>query len=69
MTYYSKLHPWCIVRSLPNMRSLIIARFRRRSDAEAQLQILKANTPNVLYSIIFDTSPETSDSTVKPGVY
>jgi hypothetical protein len=50
------------------MRSLIIARFRRRNDAEAHLQILKANTPNVPYSIIFDTTPETSDSTVKPGV-
>ncbi len=68
MTYYAKLHPWCIVRSRPDMRSLIIARFRRRSDAEAHLQILKANTPNVPYSIIFDTTPETSDSTVKPGV-
>ncbi|MBD2743225.1 hypothetical protein [Coleofasciculus sp. FACHB-1120] len=67
MTYYAKLHPWCIIRSLPNMRSLIIARFRR-SDAEAHLQILKANTPNVPYSIIFDTTPETSDSIAKPGV-
>ncbi|MEP0799917.1 hypothetical protein [Funiculus sociatus] len=78
MTYYSKLHPWCIIRSLPDMRcpkgttpfrgSLIVARFRGRNDAEAHLRILKANTPNVPYSIIFDTTPETSDSTVKPGM-
>ena len=68
MTYYSKLHPWCIVRSLPDMRFLIVARFRGRNDAEAHLRILKANTPNVPYSIIFDTTPETSDSTVKPGM-
>ncbi|MBD1929855.1 hypothetical protein H6F74_27010 [Trichocoleus sp. FACHB-90] len=68
MTYYSKLHPWCIIRLLPDMRSLIVARFRARNDAEAHLRILKANTPNVPYSIIFDTTPETSDSTVKPGM-
>ncbi|MBD1935666.1 MULTISPECIES: hypothetical protein [Cyanophyceae] len=68
MTYYSKLHPWCIIRSLPDMRSLIVARFRGRNEAEAHLRILKANTPNVPYSIIFDITPETSDSTVKPGM-
>ncbi|MFE1744819.1 hypothetical protein [Coleofasciculus sp. H7-2] len=68
MTYYAKLHPWCIIRSLPDMRSLIVARFRGRNDAEAHLRILKANTPNIPYSIIFDTTPETSDSTVKPGM-
>jgi hypothetical protein len=41
MTYKAQLYPWCIIRPLPNMKSLIVGRFRRRSDAEGHLQILR----------------------------
>jgi len=39
MTYIEKLNPWCIVRHFPNMQNKIVARFRRRNDAEAHLTL------------------------------
>ena len=55
--YYQKLHPWCIVYQLPPMRSLIICRFRKRSEAEAHLKILRQLTPTASYLILFDSCP------------
>lgn len=46
MTYIEKLNPWCIVRHFPNMQHQIVARFRRRSDAEAHSQALHRLIPN-----------------------
>lgn len=54
MTYFEQLHPWCIVRPLPNLQRLIIARFRRRNDAEAHAKTLQRMIPNVTYIIVFD---------------
>lgn len=45
MSYQTQLFPWCIMRPLPNMRQTIVARFRRRSDAEAHLRILRQLLP------------------------
>ncbi len=36
------------------MKQKIVARFRRRSDAEAHLQILKQLLPTTSHTIIFD---------------
>lgn len=63
MSYLDKLHPWCIVRHLPNLQNPIVARFRRRNDAEAHLQILQRLMPNAEFSIIFDVAPETEKPT------
>jgi len=65
MTYKTQLHPWCIIRLLPNMQSRLIVRLRRRSDAEAHVQILRANNPSASYEIIFDVTSEYSNSAVK----
>ena len=62
MTYFNLLHPWCIIRQLPNLRRLVVARFRRRIDAESHLQIISRLIPNVTYEIIFDPAPEEKDS-------
>ena len=62
MTYNTQLYPWCIIRPFPNMRTQIVGRFRRRSDAEGHLQILKRMIPNVSYEIMFDITPEHTDS-------
>jgi hypothetical protein len=64
MTYKQKLLPWCIIRQLPNGRSEFIIRLRRRSDAEAHLQILNSNNPTASYEIMFDVMPEQPDSPV-----
>jgi hypothetical protein len=58
MNYKNKLLPWCIIRLLPNLQRLVVARFRRRSHAEAHLQILKQLVPNITHTIIFDIAPE-----------
>ncbi len=62
MTYFNLLHPWCIIRQLPNLQRLVVARFRRRIDAESHLQIISRLIPNVTYEIIFDPAPEENDS-------
>jgi hypothetical protein len=62
MTYKQQLYPWCIIRPLPNMRSGIVGRFRRRVDAEGHLQVLKRMIPEISYEIMFDITPEDSDS-------
>ncbi|MDY6783635.1 MAG: hypothetical protein SW833_14025 [Cyanobacteriota bacterium] len=48
--------PWCIVRQLPNMQHLVVARFRRRNDAEGYLQILRRLLPVSSHVIVFDTT-------------
>lgn len=60
MTYFEKLHPWCIIRQLPNLQRRIVARTRRRNDAEAHLQILRKLTPDIAYEIVFDVTPDAS---------
>jgi hypothetical protein len=61
MTYKTRLFPWCIIRPLPNMRQTIVARFRRRSDAESHLQILRQLLPTAPHTIIFDATPYSPD--------
>jgi hypothetical protein len=53
-TYHNQLHPWCIIRCLPNAQTFIVARFRQRSNAEAHLQLLCQMAPAASYKIIFD---------------
>jgi hypothetical protein len=64
MTYFEKLHPWCIVRSLPNLQHRIVARCRRRNDAESQVRILRQLMPTVPYEIVFDITPDDPSPTV-----
>lgn len=61
MTYLEKLNPWCVVRLLPSMQHQIVARFRRRSDAEAHLQILHRLITGVNFTIIFSPVLEQQD--------
>ena len=61
LSYRDRLQPWCIIQCLPNAQTLIIARFRRRNDAEAQLQVLKRLTPTAIYQVIFDNIPPHPD--------
>jgi hypothetical protein len=58
MSYLTRLSLWCIVRQLPNLKSPIVARFRRRNDAEAHLQILQRLMPHASFLIVFDLEPQ-----------
>lgn len=51
------------IRSLPNLQSTIVARFRRRNDAEAHLKILQRLIPNATFAIIYDVTPEHDELT------
>ncbi|MEW6496784.1 MAG: hypothetical protein AB1589_30315 [Cyanobacteriota bacterium] len=61
MTYQERLNPWTIVRMQPNQQKFIVARFRRRIDAEGHLRILKQVMPNVELAIAF-ASPKNAVS-------
>jgi hypothetical protein len=61
MSYFNRLSPWCIIRSLPNLQSTIVARFRRRNDAGTHLKILQRLIPNATFAIIYDVTPEHAD--------
>ncbi len=68
MTYKDKLNPWCIIRPVSNVQMRIVGRFRRRSDAEGHLQVLKRMIPNVPFEIMFDMATEhTEDLTPQQG--
>jgi len=58
MLYRDRLHPWCVIQLLPNARTIIIARFRRRNDAEAHVKTLRRMNPSAIYQIMFDTQGE-----------
>jgi len=62
MTYVEKLHPWCIIRPLPNLQRRIVARCRRRNDAESHVQVLRRLMPTVHFEIVFDVAPDELES-------
>ena len=60
-TYREKLYPWSIIRRLPNMQRITVARFRRRNDALEHLQVLRRLIPNADLIVIFDAPVTNTD--------
>ncbi|MEC4895407.1 MAG: hypothetical protein SAL07_18955 [Oscillatoria sp. PMC 1051.18] len=58
MTYIEQLYPWRIVRNFPNLQNQVVAKFRRRNDALAHLQVLQRLVPSATFAVIFDPSTE-----------
>ncbi|MBV6622632.1 MAG: hypothetical protein KI793_06730 [Rivularia sp. (in: Bacteria)] len=54
MTYFKQLHPWCIVRTLPSKECILIARFRRRDDALAYLEVLRTKMNRTEFMVMFN---------------
>lgn len=54
MPYRERLKPWVIVRLLPNLQNIRVARFRNRSDAEGHLQVYRRLMPNTKFLVMFD---------------
>jgi hypothetical protein len=67
MTYRDHLHPWCIVRLLPEARSTVVARFRHRIDAEAHLKLLNQLTPSATYRVLFEPTTGNSETLEEEG--
>ncbi|MEL6398188.1 MAG: hypothetical protein AAF773_13960 [Cyanobacteria bacterium P01_D01_bin.115] len=53
MTYQNKLRPWCIVQQLPEMKRVIIDRFRHYQDADARAKFLGDKTPSASFVVLF----------------
>jgi hypothetical protein len=64
MTYFDQLHPWCLMRLLPNLQRQVIARFRRRNDAEAHMRVLRQQAPTVSYEVVFDVGGDRADESI-----
>jgi hypothetical protein len=54
MSYRERLHPWSIVRLLPDVQRVTVARFRRRNEAEARLSFLQQRNPHENFVVVFD---------------
>lgn len=55
MTYQKKLSPWIIVRTQPDHQPITVGRYRRRTDAEGHVRVLKQMIPNIELAIIFES--------------
>jgi hypothetical protein len=62
MTYLERLSPWCIVKLRPNMQRQVVARCRRRNDAEEHMRVLRRLLPSVRFAIAFDPALDRQDS-------
>lgn len=58
MACNKRLSPWVIVRLLPNMRRVVVGRFRTRTDAEGHLQALRRLMPDAEMIVVFDVEEE-----------
>ena len=52
--YRNRLHPWCVIRLQPQMQRTVIGRFRKRSQAEEYLKIVRRLMPTATHEIVFD---------------
>ena len=57
MPYRAKLTPWIIVRLLPDMKNIIVGRFRNKSNADGHLKVLQNLIPSARFTVIFDPPP------------
>ena len=58
MTYFERLHPWCIVKLLPNCQRIVVARFRKRNDADDYFRVLQRLVKESTFAIVFDIQPQ-----------
>lgn len=52
--YGDRLKRWAIARFLPHQQPVIVARFRKRSDADGHLQFLRHQIPEGRFLVVFD---------------
>lgn len=54
-SYRERLKHWAVMRLLPNMKNVVVARFRSRSDADGHLRFLRRNVPEGEFIVVFDS--------------
>jgi len=54
MTYRDRLNHWAVIRLLPKMQRVVVARFKHRSDADGYAVLLRRLFPDGLFVVVFD---------------
>lgn len=54
MSYRERLNYWAVVRLLPNMQHIVMARFHRRSDADGYRVVVQRLMPAAIFVVVFD---------------
>jgi len=57
MTYREYSNCWIVVRRLPSLHQIVLGRYRKRSEAEGHLALLRQQLPRGSFAIAFD-APE-----------
>ncbi|MEM7770128.1 MAG: hypothetical protein AAGA75_15605 [Cyanobacteria bacterium P01_E01_bin.6] len=57
MTYQEQLNPWMVQNQHPKMGQQVIARFRRRGEADAYLSTMQQLRPGMQLSVAFAAQP------------
>jgi hypothetical protein len=52
--YGDRLKRWAIARLFPNQQPVIVARFRKRADADGHLRFLQNQMPEAQFTVVFD---------------
>jgi len=52
--YRQRLNTWAIIRIVPDIEPVIVARFRSRADADGYLRHLRQVIPNTTFQIVVD---------------
>ena len=52
--YRQQLYPWCLVRLLPKLQRITVARFRHRNEAEEHYKVLRRLIPQASFVIVFE---------------
>jgi hypothetical protein len=54
MTYERRIKRWVVVRMLPNLQHVDVARFYKFSDAEGYAQVMRQIDRQARYEVMFD---------------
>ena len=54
MPYRDRLRRWIVVRLLPNMQRITVARCVGKSDADGYVQIMRRLVPEAQFVVMFD---------------
>lgn len=55
MNYQEQLTPWAVYQTLPDLQRQLVIRFRRRTDADCYIKVLKQTRPQTDFVIAFET--------------
>ncbi|MBD2018881.1 hypothetical protein H6F43_01605 [Leptolyngbya sp. FACHB-36] len=54
MIYSDRLKCWAVVRLLPKMQCVVMARFVKESDADGYATVLRRLLPDAVVEVVFD---------------